>query len=99
MRISKQHVAAVLPLIEWRVNPCAASNTCARPASARSSLRSSPVVVVVDRRLGGLGLRARLVVVHLRDLRRVGRVLRPLVVARADEAREAQRDALGGEVS
>ena len=63
-----------------------------RPLGANQSL--SPVVVVVDRRLGGLGLRARLVVVHLCDLRGVGRVLRPLVLPRADEAREAQRDTL-----
>lgn len=45
------------------------------------------------RRLGPLLVR-ELVSVHLRDLRRVGRVLGLLVVARADVARKAQRDAL-----
>ena len=39
---------------------------------------------------------AALVVVHLRHLRRVGRVLGALVVAHAEEAREAEGDALGG---
>jgi len=51
------------------------------------------VFVVVAARVLGAGL----VVVHLCDLGRVGRVLRTLVVAHAEEAREAQRNAPGHE--
>eukprot|EP00965_Chrysotila_dentata_P050264 1665469-Pleurochrysis_carterae.AAC.2 len=61
------------------------------PTFAKVPLMQRKVVVVVNG--AGVALCAALLAVHLRDLFCVGGVFRPLVLAHAQKAREAERDA------